>query len=540
MEDNGVEDEEDPFANPRIEEMQYFENLFETEVDDAHMNVTPASAKVTNPDKASYLFWNDTPGTTKEEKAIGPSIALKVNKGDKIDVSVWARYEEKLSYARDFNLTALSGLLGSTFVSQTGFEGYSTTQTSSTLLGALTAAAFGTDTDNTRPYAYLNYVILDNALGYRNGDAERVPETAGSEPAELYLAANKPVKFGFGEEIVVEEDGYIYIWVSNESQSTRVWFDDLTVTHDQNLVVQASDYGVWGDVLREQRTDDKKYRFGYQGQFAEKDEETGWNHFELREYDPTIGRWTAVDPKRIGWSPYIGMFNNPVSGTDPDGGGPNDYYQNEAGEIVFRNSSEATLCENGETLTNIGTSYASFDGTSLNLHYQVQDACGDLIAKTFSTPAVSGRPNDMGLFDYSFESQKNKGSGPLPEGNYTIDIANLRELTFTDDVIGTGLSWTQTVGKKFGGFPGGNYSWGFGRIPINPTSVVIDGVTRTGFTIHGGAKAGSAGCIDLMRGETLFFSKMKQFTEGPVLLNVEYNGLKLMSNPFNSNGTGFK
>jgi hypothetical protein len=85
----------------------------------------------------------------------------------------------------------------------------------------------------------------------------------------------------------------------------------------------------------------------------------------------------------------------------------------------------------------------------------------------------------MGLFDYSFESQKNKGSGPLPEGNYTIDIANLRELTFTDDVIGTGLSWTQTVGKKFGGFPGGNYSWGFGRIPINPTSVVIDGVTRT-------------------------------------------------------------
>jgi RHS repeat-associated protein len=320
MEDNGVEDEEDPFANPRIEEMQYFENLFETEVDDVHMNVTPPSAKVTNPDKASYLFWNDTPGTTKEEKAIGPSIALKVNKGDKIDVSVWARYEEKLNYARDFNLTALSGLLGSTFVSQTGFEGYSTTQTSSTLLGALTAAAFGTDTDNTRPYAYLNYVILDNALGYRNGDAARVPETAGSEPAELYLPANKPVKFGFGEEIVVEEDGYIYIWVSNESHSTRVWFDDLTVTHEQNLVVQASDYGVWGDLLREQRTDDKKYRFGYQGQYAEKDEETGWNHFELREYDPVTGRWTIGDPYRQFFSAYLALGNNPVNLRDRDGG----------------------------------------------------------------------------------------------------------------------------------------------------------------------------------------------------------------------------
>jgi RHS repeat-associated protein len=63
-----------------------------------------------------------------------------------------------------------------------------------------------------------------------------------------------------------------------------------------------------------------KYRYGYQGKYAEKDEETGWNHFELREYDPVIGRWTAVDPKGQYYSPYVGMGNDPVSGTDPDGG----------------------------------------------------------------------------------------------------------------------------------------------------------------------------------------------------------------------------
>lgn len=44
----------------------------------------------------------------------------------------------------------------------------------------------------------------------------------------------------------------------------------------------------------------------------------------MREYDPIIERWTTVDPKRIGWSPYIGMFNNPVNAIDPDGGGPGD------------------------------------------------------------------------------------------------------------------------------------------------------------------------------------------------------------------------
>jgi RHS repeat-associated protein len=75
-------------------------------------------------------------------------------------------------------------------------------------------------------------------------------------------------------------------------------------------------------VLREQKWIDldAKYRYGYQGKYAEKDEETGWDHFELREYDPIIGRWTTKDPMAQFYSPYIGMGNNPVSGTDPDGG----------------------------------------------------------------------------------------------------------------------------------------------------------------------------------------------------------------------------
>jgi hypothetical protein len=122
MEDNGVENANDPFANPRVEEMQYFENLFETEQQDNFMNVTPASSRVTSPDKVAYLYWNDSPGTTKEEKAIGSSIALKVNAGDEVSLKAWARYEEKTTCARDFNLAALASLLGNTFVTQQGFD----------------------------------------------------------------------------------------------------------------------------------------------------------------------------------------------------------------------------------------------------------------------------------------------------------------------------------------------------------------------------------------------------------------------------------
>jgi RHS repeat-associated protein len=131
----------------------------------------------------------------------------------------------------------------------------------------------------------------------------------------------------------------VYIWVSNESKEARVWFDDLTITHTEHIVVQATDYGAWGDVIREQKSDLASYRYGYQGQFAEKDEETGWSHFELREYDAVVGRWTGVDPKCIGWSPYIGMNNDPVSMADPDGGAPihDKYYLNGRLHKVVKN-----------------------------------------------------------------------------------------------------------------------------------------------------------------------------------------------------------
>jgi RHS repeat-associated protein len=81
----------------------------------------------------------------------------------------------------------------------------------------------------------------------------------------------------------------------------------------------------------------EKYRYGYQGQFAERDEETGWNHFELREYDPVVGRWTSMDPAAQYCSPYVGMGNNPTIGIDPDGAVTFDQGINSKGEIVYDN-----------------------------------------------------------------------------------------------------------------------------------------------------------------------------------------------------------
>ncbi len=58
----------------------------------------------------------------------------------------------------------------------------------------------------------------------------------------------------------------------------------------------------------------------FQGQ--ELEESLGLNvyEFELRQYDPAIGRFMTTDPYEQFDSPYVAMGNNPVVSFDPDGG----------------------------------------------------------------------------------------------------------------------------------------------------------------------------------------------------------------------------
>lgn len=84
-------------------------------------------------------------------------------------------------------------------------------------------------------------------------------------------------------------------------------------------VVSYTDYYPHGGTLPgRQFVSGLGYRYGYQGQ--EKDAETGLTNFELRQYDPRLGRWNNPDPYGQHHSPYIAMSNNPVSSIDMDGG----------------------------------------------------------------------------------------------------------------------------------------------------------------------------------------------------------------------------
>jgi len=90
------------------------------------------------------------------------------------------------------------------------------------------------------------------------------------------------------------------------------------VTTDVAEVSNYTDYYPFGMAMPQRKLTNGTYRYAFQGQ--EKDPETGKEAFQLRLWDGRIGRWLTTDPYSQYHSPYLGMGNNPIGITDPDGG----------------------------------------------------------------------------------------------------------------------------------------------------------------------------------------------------------------------------
>ncbi len=113
--------------------------------------------------------------------------------------------------------------------------------------------------------------------------------------------------------------------------NTRVVINRNKTANGGVDVIYYADYYPFGMELRSGGVEN---RYGYQGLYAEKDKETGWNNFELRNYDAAIGRWLTTDPYGQYYSPYVGMGNNPIGTIDPDGGKGTDWYLPKGGKLT--------------------------------------------------------------------------------------------------------------------------------------------------------------------------------------------------------------
>ncbi|MEI9919745.1 MAG: RHS repeat-associated core domain-containing protein [Bacteroidota bacterium] len=249
-------------------------------------------------------------GSANEKYGVARS--LSVMPGDTVKLEVFAKYVDTNSanWTAAFNtlIGQVSAHIVGVVVDGTGYN----TSTSSFGFGGLVNTSGSTG----GPKAYLNWLIFDRNYTLMNGGYVRLSSAAreyGQNVAHERLATS----------FTVNEPSYVYTFLSNEEPTgspVDVYFDDFKVTQVHGTVVSGGDYYPFGLPIDTRQMTQENYRFGYQGQYSEKDSLTGWNSFHLRMYDARFGRWISPDPKGQFASPYVGMGNNPVNGTDSDGG----------------------------------------------------------------------------------------------------------------------------------------------------------------------------------------------------------------------------
>ena len=192
--------------------------------------------------------------------------------------------------------------------------------TSSTWLGRVAAGLSFTLGQHQKEKASVqlrDITTLQGWIRYRVLDAQGAEVSTRTE----YLAGAsswETLRVG----VRVQQGGTVEVIAGSTGQGSSVYFDNLAVEQTGSMIVQEQHQYAYGSPLvgLNYTVGNKRYRYGYQGQYAEKDSEIGFESFELRLYNDRIGRWTSYDPKGQFNSPYIGMGNNPVLNTDIDGG----------------------------------------------------------------------------------------------------------------------------------------------------------------------------------------------------------------------------
>ena len=280
----------------------------------------PVETSMTNPND-SVIMVNGTVGRTQ-----GPAIILKVMAGDSIALGVRSFYTSQSptgtrSSIDDVLFSLAGGIVGMTGGTKGGMGDLN--NHNSPLYGVLDRFITGKDTTiPNKPRAYLNWMLLDDQFKYDSAKSGAVP--VSNFAAGTLGALAKP-------DLVAGKNGFLYVWVSNETQGWPVFFDNLTITTYAGRIVEETHYYPFGltmagisDKALKGGYAENKYRYnkGSELQNKEFSNGSGLEMYEthFREFDPQLARWWQLDPKPSNEeSLYSAMANNPILRNDPLG-----------------------------------------------------------------------------------------------------------------------------------------------------------------------------------------------------------------------------
>jgi RHS repeat-associated protein len=254
----------------------------------------------------TYYRTGSRSAKVNQQKVLGPWRTVSLVKGDKVAAKAYGFY----TGTSTTNRTPLQLFLQA-YGSNYPVTGEKTGNNYPRLQIGVSANIAQPTTTLGVPVAYLKWLFYDK-------DGNLVPSASGIR--QITTAATTSWELlSMPATWQAPMDGSLQVFVANESE-TSVWFDDVEIKYTPDLIAQEVHYDPWGlELVGIGESGNPECKWKFQNKEMEDALALFWQDFGARYYDPQLGRWHSVDPADQFASGYVGMGNNPMNGTDPDG-----------------------------------------------------------------------------------------------------------------------------------------------------------------------------------------------------------------------------